>query len=142
MSFRSNVFAATFVAAAALLSASSAQAQGDPKPDTVTTNRLPAIVSTAELENIFRRFWNMQENRQTVIDLERGNRQLERQLAEYDRRIVRLETKLDSLKAREAEMQRQIQMIDSAAAATRAARLALEARLRPLEETVAKGGGR
>jgi phage shock protein A len=86
----------------------------------------------------------MQEKRREVIELERGNRQLRHELEGYDRKIVLLEQRLDSLQVQEARMKLQIRALDSATAATRSERLALEARLNAMESRLAKrakGGG-
>lgn len=138
MSFRSTVIAAAIAATATLLAAP-AHAQSTNPPDTAGVPRLPTITTTAEPEGLLRRIWTMQEKRQEVIELERENRRLVHELRGYDRRIEVLEQRLDTLIAWEAEMLRQIQAIDSATAATRAARLALEKRLRLLDENVARG---
>lgn len=139
MSFRSHVIAAALVAAAGALAAAPAQAQTASTPDSSASTTLPPIITTAEREGLLGRIWNMQERRNEVIELERGNRRLKHELRAYDRRIVELELRLQVLQLREAEMKRAIRAIDSATAATRAARLELEARLDRLER-IAKGG--
>lgn len=138
MSYRIRLTAATLVAAAAALSASDAGAQQASTPDSVT-HRLPAIVSTPT-EGLFGRVWNMQARRWEVVRLQQENRQLAHELKRYDRKVAQLEEKLDSLKAVEAEKQRQVIAIENAAAEVRARRLALEARLRAADEKVAKRG--
>jgi len=140
MSFRRNVIAAAFVAATGALFAAPARAQVTTPPDSISANRLPPIVSTAEREGLLSRIWTMQEKRREVLELERGNRQLRHELEGYDRKIVQLEQRLDSLQVQEARMKLQIRAIDSATAATRAERLALEARLRAMESRLARGG--
>ena len=72
--------------------------------------------------------------RARITELERGNRELERQIRIYDRRIEQLETHLDSLKTVAAERERYITATDSVTAQIRARRLALEARLAALEK--------
>jgi hypothetical protein len=139
MSFRRNVIAAALVAAAGALIASPARAQTTTTPDSASIQTLPPIVTTAEREGLLGRIWNMQERRNEVIELERGNRRLKHELRAYDRRIVELELRLQVLQLREVKMKRVIQAIDSATAATRAARLELEARLDRMER-IAKGG--
>jgi hypothetical protein len=139
MSFRRNVIAAALVAAAGALIASPARAQTTTTPDSAGIQTLPPIVTTAEREGLLGRIWNMQERRNEVIELERGNRRLKHELRAYDRRIVELELRLQVLQLREVKMKRVIQAIDSATAATRAARLELEARLDRMER-IAKGG--
>jgi len=58
-----------------------------------------------------------------------GNRLLARELARYDRRIVELEKKLDSLKAVAAERWKVARGMEDAALAAREERVAMERRL-------------
>lgn len=139
MSYKIRLVAAAVALAAASVFASDADAQQASPPDS-TTHRLPAVVSRSSNESIFGRIWNMQERRYEVIRLMHENRMLAEELRRHDKHIAKLEIRLDSLRAIEQEKQRQIATIDSLTAATRAQRLELEARVRAMEETVAKKG--
>src|SRR5688500_9192617 len=139
MSYKIRLAAAAIALAASSVFASDAHAQQAPQPDSAT-HRRPAVVSRASNESIFSRIWNMQERRYEVIRLMHENRMLAEELRRHDKHIAKLEVRLDSLRAVELEKQRQIATIDSLTAATRAQRLELEARVRAMEETVAKKG--
>ena len=80
------------------------------------------------------RLWRNLGYRAEVTALERENRALERQLRRYDLQIARLEAYRDSLLASRALREHRIATLDSAAAATRATRLRLEAQVRMLED--------
>jgi hypothetical protein len=68
--------------------------------------------------------------RPRIDRLSRENRRLERDLASYDRQVVRLERHLDSLKTVVSDsLQREIDRAESLAARMRAERLRLEAQL-------------
>lgn len=75
-----------------------------------------------------RRAWWRRER-----DLVAGNRFLEKELARYDRRIVELEKKLDSLKFVAAARWKEARELEAAALATRERRLELERRVAFLE---------
>ena len=138
MSYKIRLVAAAVALAASSVFASDADAQ-QAQPDSAT-HRLPAVVSRGSNESIFGRIWNMQERRYEVIRLMHENRMLAEELRRHDKHIAKLEVRLDSLRAVEQEKQREIALIDSLTATTRARRLELEARVRAMEETVAKKG--
>ena len=140
MTSRIRLLAGALTLAAASVFASDAGAQ-QASPDSAT-HRLPAVVSRASNESVFSRIWNMQERRYEVIRLMHENRLLAEELRRHDKHIAKLEVRLDSLRAIEREKQLQIARLDSLTAATRAQRLALENRIRAMEETVARKGGR
>lgn len=140
MTSRIRLLAGAITLAAASVFAPDAGAQ-QASPDSAT-HRLPIVVSRASNESMFSRIWNMQERRYEVIRLMHENRLLAEELRRHDKHIARLEVRLDSLRAIEREKQLQIARLDSLTAATRAQRLALENRIRAMEETVARKGGR
>ena len=142
MTSKLRLLAGALALAAGSVLASDAGAQEATPPDSATTHRLPAIVSRGSTESLFGRIWNMQERRYEVLRLMHENRLLAEELRRHDKHIAKLEVRLDSLRAIEREKQQQIARIDSLTAETRAQRLALEARLRAMEETVARKGGR
>ena len=137
MSFRIRRFAGAVALAAGCTFAAEAGAQQATTPDS-SSHRLPAVVSRASNESLFGRIWNMQERRYEVIRLMHENRLLVEELRRHDKHIAKLEVRLDSLQAVEREKQRQIARIDSLTAETRAQRVALETRLRAMEEIVAR----
>lgn len=141
MTSRIRLLAGALALAAASVFAPDAGAQQASPPDSAATHRLPAIVSRANTESMFSRIWNMQERRYEVIRLMHENRLLAEELRRHDKHIAKLEVRLDSLRVVEREKQLQIARIDSLTAATRAQRMALEQRLRAMEETVARKGG-
>ena len=141
MTSKLRLLAGAVALAAGSMFAADAGAQEARRPDS-TTHRLPAVVSHGSNENLFSRIWNMQERRHEVLRLMHENRILVEELRRHDKRIAKLEVRLDSLRAIEREKQRQIAQLDSARAETRAQRMALEERIRALDETVAKKGGR
>ena len=136
-----RLLAGALALAAGSVFASDAGAQEAPRPDSAS-HRLPAVVSRGSNETLFSRIWNMQEKRNEVIRLMHENRMLAAELRRHDKHIAKLEVRLDSLRAIERKKQEEIAQLDSAAASTRAQRLVLEERVRALEETVARKGGR
>ena len=85
---------------------------------------------------VFRRM----SDRSKITYLERENRSLERKLAHLDNVLLRLETRLDSLKSARALREHGVATLDSTVAAMRAHRLHLEANVR-LRELIATRRG-
>jgi hypothetical protein len=119
---------------AALVARPAAAQSAAPNPTTdSTSSRTPVTLAPVNVTAP-----HAQSDRRRVLDLERGNRILAAEARRQGRRIAELETRLDSLKRVGAEREREIARIDSATAATHAARLAVAAQLATLE---ARSGG-
>jgi len=67
--------------------------------------------------------------RQSVVDLAEGNRQLAQTLRRSDAEIVRLQTRLDSLKQVDARRRARLATLRDSISSTRARRQALEVKL-------------
>ena len=122
------------VAMALALTASRARAQSQ-GPESHAPNVLSTVVVTAKApsNNLFRRFWHMNEDRNQVIAMEQENRRLAWQLRGYDKQIVRLESKLATVKAEHDRKVDGITAIESETAETHRRRMELEDRLKKLE---------
>jgi predicted RNase H-like nuclease (RuvC/YqgF family) len=130
------------VAMALALTASRARAQSQ-GPESHAPNVLSTVVVTAKApsNNLFRRFWHMNEDRNQVIAMEQENRRLAWQLRGYDKQVVRLESKLAMVKAEHDRKVDGITAIETEAAETRRRRMELEDRLKKLEgASVASNG--
>lgn len=119
------------------LVAQPAGAQSTPFPstpvvDTQVVARDSAPVMTARIDTVRvkgkRRSWWRRES-----DLVTGNRFLEKELARYDKRIVELEKKLDSLRLVAAARWKEARELEAAALVTRERRIELERRVAMLE---------
>ena len=130
------------VAMALALTASRARAQSQ-GPESHAPNVLSTVVVTAKApsNNLFRRFWHMNEDRNQVLAMEQENRRLAWQLRGYDKQVVRLESKLAMVKAEHDRKVDGITAIETEAAETRRRRMELEDRLKKLEgASVASNG--
>ena len=130
------------VAMALALTASRARAQA-PGPVSHAPNVLSTVVVTAKApsSNIFHRVWHMNEDRNQVIAMEQENRRLAGQLHGYDKQIVRLQTRLDSVKAEHDRKVEGITAIQNETAETRRRRVELEDRLKQLESASVADAG-
>lgn len=130
------------VAMALALTASRARAQA-PGPVSHAPNVLSTVVVTAKApsSNIFHRVWHMNEDRNQVIAMEQENRRLAGQLHGYDKQIVRLQTRLDSVKAEHDRKVEGITAIQNETAETRRRRVELEDRLKKLESASVADAG-
>lgn len=97
------------------------------------------VISDRERGSAVARLWRNLGYRSEITALTRENRSLERQLRRYDLQIARLEAYRDSLLASRELREHRIAMLDSAAAATHAQRLRLEAQVRLLEGQSSSG---
>ena len=130
------------VAMALALTASRARAQSQ-GPESHAPNVLSTVVVTAKApsNNLFRRFWHMNEDRNQVIAMEQENRRLAWQLRGYDTQIVSLESKLATVKAEHDRKVNGISAIETETAETRRRRVELEERLKKIEgASVASNG--
>lgn len=123
----SAALAVTLMSAPATLGAQAPAAR-----DTLP-HRLAPVVTTASREGVLARIWRGIGARAELGALQRENRALERQLRSYDRTMARLEAHLARIRARPDSLRRDIALLDSATAATRAERARLEQRVRALE---------
>ncbi len=123
------------VAMALALTASRARAQSQ-GPESHAPNVLSTVVVTAKAPStttIFHRFWHMNEDRNQVIAMAQENRRLAWQLRGYDRQIVRLESRLATVKAEHDRKREGITAIEAETAETHRRRVELEDRLKQLE---------
>lgn len=130
------------VAMALALTASRARAQSQ-GPESHAPNVLSTVVVTAKApsNNLFRRFWHMNEDRNQVIAMEQENRRLAWQLRGYDKQIVSLESKLATVKAEHDRKVNGISAIETETAETRRRRVELEDRLKKLESSSVASNG-
>ena len=119
-----------FAAAIALVTAATASAQTAPAPDTAKVAKLATVTVTPETGNWFVRADNA---RQSLIEGMAENRRLANELRKHDDRVAELTVRLDSLKRVEFVKTVQVNALGDSVAATRARRLALEARVIALE---------
>ena len=119
-----------FVAALTIVSAASLSAQTAPVPDSAKVGRLATVTVTAESGNWFTQ---ADETRRNLIDAIAENRRLVSQLRAHDATVAKLTMRLDSLRRVEFVQTVRINAIGDSVAATRARRLALEARVVALE---------
>jgi hypothetical protein len=133
---RLRLLAATLAVAglAVLPRAARAQQSAEPADSTVRARELVPIVITAEEKK--KQSWLQRLGlRSRYSQIERENKEMERTLAFYDRKIARLEAHLDSLKTVVRDsMMKDLARIDSTTHEIRARRLALEARIKELEK--------
>jgi hypothetical protein len=115
--------AASVILCAAPLSGQMAVATDAPPVATLAT---VTVIDDAPRENWFVRAATL---RQAVIDLAEGNRQLAQTLRRSDEEIVRLQTRLDSLKRVDAGRRARLATLRDSISSTRARRQFLEARL-------------
>jgi len=122
------------VAMALALTASRARAQSQ-GPESHAPNVLSTVVVTAKApsSNLFHRFWHMNEDRNQVIAMAQENRRLAWQLKGYDKQIVRLESRLATVKAEHDRKVDGITAIENETAETHRRRVELEDRLKKLE---------
>ena len=122
------------VAMALALTASRARAQAA-GPESHAPNVLQTVTVTAKApsNNLFHRFWHMNEDRNQVIAMGQENRRLAWQLHGYDKQIVSLESKLAVAKAEHDRKVDGITAIENETVETRRRRTELEDRLRKLE---------
>lgn len=122
------------VAMALALTASRARAQAQ-GPESHAPNVLSTVTVTAKApsNNLFHRFWHMNEDRNQVIAMQQENRRLAWQLKGYDKQIVHLESRLATVKAEHDRKVDGITAIENETADTRRRRLELEDRLKKLE---------
>ena len=130
------------VAMALALTASRARAQAE-GPEGHAPNVLQTVTVTAKApsNNLFHRFWHMNEDRNQVIAMEQENRRLAWQLRGYDKQIVSLESKLATVKAEHDRKVNGISAIETETAETRRRRVELEDRLKKLESSSVASNG-
>lgn len=125
MSSRHSAFIA---AASVILCAAPLSAQIALLPDSAPVATLVTMTVTADAPttNWFVRAATL---RQAVVDLAEGNRQLAETLRRSDAEIVRLQTRLDSLKQVDARRRARLATLRDSISSTRARRQALEVKL-------------
>jgi len=130
------------VAMALALTASRARAQSK-GPESHAPNVLSTVVVTAKAPStsLFHRFWHMDEDRQQVIAMEQENRRLAWQLRGYDKQVVRLESRLATVKAEHDQKVEGITAIETETAETRRRRIELEERLKKRESASVASNG-
>ena len=117
-------------AALTIVTAATASAQTAPAPDSTKVGRLATVTVTPESGNWFTRADNA---RRSMIEGVAENRRLASELRVHDERVAQLTVRLDSLKREEFVKTIQVNALGDSVAATRARRLALEARVVALE---------
>ena len=122
------------VAMALALTASRARAQAQGS-ESHAPNVLSTVTVTAKApsNNLFHRFWHMNEDRNQVIAMQQENRRLAWQLHGYDKQIARLESRLAMVKAEHDRKVAGITATESETAETRRRREEIEERLRKIE---------
>ncbi len=113
-----------------ILSAASLSAQVEPAPDSAKIGRLATVTVTAESGNWFTR---ADDARRSMIEGIAENRRLVDVLRTYDAQVAQLTVRLDSLRREEFVKTVAVNALGDSVAATRARRLALEARVIALE---------
>lgn len=119
-----------------LVAASEVPAQSPAGTDTLSHRLEPVSINAEKHRGVFHRL----SDRSMVRYLERENRFLERKLAHLDGVILRLETRLDSLRSAHAMRKQGILMLDSTVAAMRAHRIQMEATMRVRELIATRRG--
>ena len=119
-----------FALAAALAIVSAASASAQTAPDSTKVGKLATVTVTAESGNWFTR---ADDARRSMIEGMADNRRLASELRKHDERVAQLTVRLDSLKREEFVKTVQVNALGDSVAATRARRLALEARVVALE---------
>lgn len=125
---RTRLFAAAFAVALSIVPVAARAQSADSASgvDSLRPRTLQAVVVTAE---------KPRATRQGVLALMEENRRLAGVLREQDRKIDRLEARLNYLRTTATDsVNRQIASLDTQTAETRARREALEARLAALEQ--------
>ncbi len=122
------------VAMALALTASRARAQAEGS-ESHAPNVLSTVTVTAKApsNNVFHRFWHMNEDRNQVIAMQQENRRLDGQLHGYNKQIVGLESRLAVAKAEHDRKVAGISAIETETSETRRRREELEDRVRKLE---------
>ena len=110
-------------------------AQEPPARDSAEAARLAPVVISGTPKGRAARLMSRLGVRSRLDQLERENRQMERLIGVYDRRIEQLEARLAFLKSVVGDsLRRDIATLDSATVSIRRQRLALEARARELQK--------